>query len=292
MIADDALGALEGQVQEALRSGDTGALRVVGYGEISVVLGWPADAPVLACKRLPPFADRETLARYEALVHWYVAGLERAGVRVVPTELRVAPGSEPPVAYLVQPALPAPSFVPATLRSTDPAAGHPAVEAVVDAVARAVHPGFGLDGQLSNWVWHQGQLGYVDVSTPLARDAAGGSLLDTGLFVASLPWVLRSPVRRFVVPSIVGRYHDARTVLLDVSANLLKERLDGWLPVLLDEVNRRVDPPVDPDEVRRDYASDARLWDALQRVRRADRWWQRSVRRRPYPFLLPGPIDR
>jgi hypothetical protein len=30
----------------------------------------------------------------------------------------------------------------------------------------------------------------------------------------------------------------------------------------------------------------------LQRLRRADRWWQRTVRRRPYPFLLPGRIDR
>ncbi len=292
MIADDALATLEGQVQEALRSGDSSALRVLGYGEISVVLGWPADAPVLACKRLPPFADHEALARYEALVHWYVAGLERAGVRVVPTELHVAPGSDPAVAFLVQPALPAPSFVPAVLRSGDPVNGHPAVEAVVSAVVRAVRPGLGLDGQLSNWVWLDGRLAYVDVSTPLARDATGGSLLDTGLFVASLPWVLRTPVRRFVAPSIVGRYHDARTVLLDLSANLLKERLDGWLPVVLDEVNRRVDPPVDPDEVRRDYASDARLWGALQRVRRADRWWQRSVRRRPYAFLLPGPIER
>ena len=30
------------------------------------------------------------------------------------------------------------------------------------------------------------------------------------------------------------------------------------------------------------------MWALLQRLRRCDRWWQRRVRRRPYPFLLPG----
>jgi hypothetical protein len=30
----------------------------------------------------------------------------------------------------------------------------------------------------------------------------------------------------------------------------------------------------------------------MLRVRRADRWWQRHIRRRTYPFLLPGSIRR
>jgi hypothetical protein len=34
------------------------------------------------------------------------------------------------------------------------------------------------------------------------------------------------------------------------------------------------------------------MWEILLRLRRADRWWQRTVRRRGYPFLLPGPVDR
>ena len=44
--------------------------------------------------------------------------------------------------------------------------------------------------------------------------------------------------------------------------------------------------------MRRVYASDARLWEVLLRLRRLDRAWQRRVRRREYPFLLPGRIDR
>jgi hypothetical protein len=49
---------------------------------------------------------------------------------------------------------------------------------------------------------------------------------------------------------------------------------------------------LEADEVARDYASDARQWELLLRLRRADRWWQQRVRRREYPFLLPGPITR
>ena len=38
--------------------------------------------------------------------------------------------------------------------------------------------------------------------------------------------------------------------------------------------------------------SNARLWEIMLRLRLADRWWQRRVRRRIYPFLLPGPTRR
>ena len=37
------------------------------------------------------------------------------------------------------------------------------------------------------------------------------------------------------------------------------------------------------------FRSDRRLWLLMQRLRRADRTWQRQVRRRPYPFLLAPP---
>ena len=41
--------------------------------------------------------------------------------------------------------------------------------------------------------------------------------------------------------------------------------------------------------MRRYFARDKRLWLLMQRLRRADRAWQRRVRRRAYPFLLPPP---
>ena len=46
------------------------------------------------------------------------------------------------------------------------------------------------------------------------------------------------------------------------------------------------------NEVLLGLRADARMWALLQRLRRADRWWQRRVRRRQYPFLLPGEVQR
>jgi hypothetical protein len=50
-----------------------------------------------------------------------------------------------------------------------------------------------------------------------------------------------------------------------------------------------VHPPIDHAEVLRYFRQDRALWLALQRLRRADRAWQRTVRHRPYPFLLAPP---
>ena len=92
-----------------------------------------------------------------------------------------------------------------------------------------------------------------------------------------------------VAHSVMAQYHDARTVLLDAASNLVKERLDRWLPAFLQAASARVSPPIDEGEVRRYFARDKKLWLLMQRLRRGDRVWQRRVRRRDYPFLLPPP---
>jgi hypothetical protein len=95
-----------------------------------------------------------------------------------------------------------------------------------------------------------------------------------------------------VLRGILDAYYSPRGVVRDLLANLVKEGRGDRLPGLVDAVARRVDPPLTLDEVRRHYAQDARTWHLLQRLRLLDRAWQRGVRRRPYPFLLPGPVER
>ncbi len=96
----------------------------------------------------------------------------------------------------------------------------------------------------------------------------------------------------FLLSEILSHYYGARAALLDLIGNLKKERLAGTIPVFREAANRVVDPPITDKEIDRYYRNDAVMWEVLQRLRRTDRWWQRSVRRRSYPFLLPGKVDR
>ena len=292
-LSDDELRRLEDLVEAALSSGDERSLPVLGYGEISLVLSWPPGDGRFACKRLPPFRSRERLDAYRATLDVYLKALGAASVRVVETEMRAVELHDGSVAgYVVQPMLPADHLATTTLRPADPEAGHPLIEAVASAAAAAVGPHLGLDAQLANWTWNGDELTYFDVSTPLIWSPEGDSQLDLDLLADAYPAILRWPLRRFVAPGILDTYRDLRKVYLDLAGNLLKERLEGWLPAFLDRFNAHLDEPLTENEVRRHYRSDARLWAALLRIRRLDRAWRRRVRRRPYPFLLPGPIER
>ncbi len=123
-------------------------------------------------------------------------------------------------------------------------------------------------------------------------DQDGRPLLDVSLLTQALPWVARGPLTRFVVPGILDTYRDLRKVYLDLTGNLIKQQLEAWIPAFLDAIEAHLERRLTEPEVRRYYRSDARLWALLLRVRRIDRAWQRRVRRRVYPVLLPKRIER
>ena len=291
-VSADELRDLDELVESALADGDDARLPTLGFGEISLVLGWPVTEPKLACKRLPPFGSRAQFDAYRDTIAAYVAALRDAGIRVVETQLQGVGRPDGTVAgYVVQPVLPAETLAPAILRRSEPAGGHPLAGAVVGAAAAAVTPTVGLDAQLANWTWDGEGLIYIDVSTPMLWSESGESLLDVEPLARAFPAILRPPLRRFVAPRILDGYRDLRKVYLDLTGNLIKERLDPWLPAFLAELNPRIDEPISEAEVHSYYRSDARLWEALLRLRRLDRAWHRRTGR-PYPFLLPGTIER
>ncbi|HQR28321.1 MAG TPA: DUF6206 family protein [Nocardioides sp.] len=291
-VSEHELAALEARVHEALVQGEAGTLPVLGYGEITLVLGWPPEAPTAACKRLPVFADATRAEAYGTLVTEYVEHLRAGGLDVLPTSWHTVPAAHGTVAgYVVQPVLPEATLVPRVLADT-PEQARAVLDAVLDAVDAVVDPSCGLDAQLSNWAWRDSRLTYFDVTTPMLSDAAGRTRLDLAHMGTPLPAPLRPVLARFAFPGIVAAYHDRRTVVVDLVGNLLKERLDHVVDEAIAAANRRVTPSLTRGEIDRWYAGNARMWEALLRLRRADRWWQRRVRRRTYPFLLPGAIDR
>lgn len=289
LAADLDLPALDERIERALDTGDETGLDVIGYGEISSVVsycGW-------ACKRLPLFDSEARVDAYRAVFDRYLAALRARGVTVVHSELRAIETTGGIAVYCVQPIVPPERLAVRYLASAADGDARALFEAVVEHVLATIAPGLGLDAQLSNWVLGgSGGVEFIDVTTPLLRDADGREALDTDLFLASLPWALRGIVRRFLLRGILATYYDPRAAIVDLLANLFKERLDRLIPGFLACANARLDRAIEAREIHRYYAADKRTWSSLLWLRRLDRGWQTKIRRRQYPFLLPGRIAR
>lgn len=293
LIAPAELAALEQAVERAFERGDHDDLEVLGYGEISSVVAWPTATGKVATKRLPPFRDRAAFDDYRAAVDDYLAALAAAGIEPVTTEtVSIDKPGGAVVGYAVQPVLDGATLGPSLFRALPAARATQRFEELARLIAGCVSPRRGLDGQLSNWSLDGDRIRYLDLSTPMLRDEAGAERLDKDLFMSSLPWAIRPIVSRLMLREILDKYYEVRGVLVDFLGNLHKERLSELIPELLPIANQYVDRPIDEAEIARYYRGDARSWALLQRLRRVDRAWQRRIRRRPYPFLLPGRIDR
>lgn len=284
-----AIAELETAVQAALANGDDSTLDVMGYGEISVVLGLETDDAKFACKRLPAFESQQRLDNYTQVFYDYLAALRDAGVNVIQSELVSVKTIDGIVAYCIQPALESSQLGPNLMGTPS---GDKFLTRAIAATKNAISNQVGIDAQLSNWAMVNDELIYIDVTTPFLRDAHGVERLDLELFLASLPWLLRAVVRKFLIKEILVRYYEPRTCVLDLIANMIKEGFDAQVDAALRATNEWAEPKITEAEVRKYYKSDARTWALLQRARRLDKFWQRRIRRRTYPFLLPGPIKR
>ncbi|MEV0523442.1 DUF6206 family protein [Streptomyces sp. NPDC050439] len=287
------LAALEAQVQTALRTADGSALTVLGYGEVTLVLRLETVTGPFACKRLPVFPTHERFERYERTLAEYLERLDKGGVRVAPTELWSMPlASGRVVAYCVQEALPSERLCSSLLHTEGHVWAKDFFARFLDVADGVVGPSLGLDAQASNWVDLDGELIYLDVTTPMMRDARGHERLDVKLFFTSLPWMLRDAVRVSMTKSIFDKFYSTRGVVLDFLGNLHKERMEKLIPEFVEDSAPLLDDPLTVDEVAAYYRDDARMWELIQRLRKADRFWHRSIRRRPYPFLLPPHVER
>lgn len=282
-----ALAMLEAMVQRQLAAPHMPLLKLLGHGEVTLAFAWPSIAPRWAAKRLPPSRDRPALIAYAQHIERYIAALRMAGVAVLPTSCHVVP-SYPGrwVIFLCQPIVPADRLGPALLRARAPDADDEFLNAVLGAAVAAISPRLAVDAQLSNWADIDGVPHQIDVSTPFTCDAAGQPELDSRIVVSPFPWALRAPMRRWVVPPVLRRYHDPRLSLIDFVGNLIKERLEDWCAPAVTAANRRLPAPITLDEARAYYRDDARLWETTWRIKA----FSRSVTQLlggTYQFLLP-----
>lgn len=289
MISDEELVQLESDVGKALDGKGQEQLNIMGYGVTAVVFGVPAGAPTVVAKRLPPGATQAEFDHHRDLVLDYVDQMRHAGVAVLDTEVKGVPSEGPAggiTGYVLQPVLDKATLGPSILRGADPAEGHPLVSTIVELVAGFTTDRRGIDAQITNWAWVDGSHRYIDVTTPFVLDDDGKVAVDLEIFLKAAPAVAKGQYRK-ELPGAISRYCDTRFTLVDLCGLLYKDDLDDWVPVVIEECNKVVDRPITIDEARKHYDGEVKTWSLMNRALRADRWWQRNVRRRRYGFFVP-----
>ena len=288
------IDAFEQRLESAVRTGDSGDLDVIGYGEVTIAVRLTTPSGDFACKRLVPFSSREAAEQTADLIASYVEQLGACGIEVVETETPILERPEGHVLYCVQPLLAPGTLGPDFLKGKTADEAAPHIRRIFEHIRASVTPSLAPDGQLSNWAFEGGRLRYLDVGTPFLRDEKGNDLFDFTEQTRALPGPVRVIVNRFLLRGILDNYHSTRGQALDFLGNLIKEGLGDIFPPLIPIANEvfELTPEITEKEVRAHYKSDAQTYEFVQAARRTDRWIYRNILRKPYPYLLPPRIDR
>jgi len=284
------LVALEDQVDSALEVRDETRLPIIGRGEITIALGWPATDPQYVCKRTPPFTPEE-FSRYQNLVHEYVEELRASGQAVVESQVVGIERGDTVVGYVVQPMLDSDTLGNKVLASAEPNPEHPFLAAVADAAACATQTR-SIDAQVTNFAWDGETLTLVDVGTPFLWDSTGDLRFEIEPFARMLPAITRRLAVRELT-KVVARWNNPRIVAVDVVSNLLREGLNEWTEPMLIALNRRLelDSPITLAEADAHYQEDLKIFPTLVKLQGVERWWQEKIRRQTYQWFVWSTFD-
>ncbi len=279
---------------------------ILGFGEISTIFQI-ADYTDLAFKRMPLFSDRASAETYTSKYIKYCRLLIEAGLKLPEHGTCIIQVPDRPVSvYIVQRQFPIARFSHKLIHTLDRKDTHPLLERIVSETEKVWHfnnsrrPSIelALDGQISNWVWLEGETGpqmiYVDTSTPLHR-IEGQEQLDPELFLQSAPSFLRWIIRWLFLSDVMNRYYNPRSVYIDLTANLYKEQRPDLVPETIQIINRYITDdlrPLSVKEVKNYYKEDKIIWTVFLAFRRLDCWISTKFLRRRYEFILPGKIKR
>jgi hypothetical protein len=170
------------------------------------------------------------------------------------------------------------------------------------------HISIGIDAQLSNWalvsdhmsadiVQEDDRLIYIDTSSPMIR-IDGKEQIDTEIFIKSAASFLRPVIRTFFLKEVVDRYYDIRSVMIDIIANLHKEKREDLIDSFIDITNNYYKrytldiAPLNRREIDAYYSNDAFIWKFYQAARKIDRFITEKILRKKYTFRIPGAIER
>lgn len=168
----------------------------------------------------------------------------------------------------------------------------------------------GFDGQISNFaligydpsnpsIPKDPKLVYLDTSTPLYRKN-GIEAMDAELFLKSAPFFLKWLLKALFLQEVLDRYYDWRLVTIDLIANFFKEQRSELISGLIKAINKFFAheakafeiKPITLKEVSDYYKGDKQIWEIFQFTRRIDRFIKVKLLRKQYDFYLPEKIKR
>lgn len=279
--------------------------RIIGYGEMSTVFCFvDDDLGGLAFKRMAVFRHEDEVLPYERLYREYSRLLNELDVLTPDYGAARLMRHGDPVLYVYQRMVHPSEVASGYLRSVDQEKAAALFQEVLIRLDRVFSYNtlqgevtIGFDGQMSNWALHNGQLLYLDTGTPLLRKN-GVEQLDPELFLRICPSYLVWVIRLFFLKDVLNRYYDLRLVIIDLVANLYKEKkpdlIEPFIAIANDFLKERYP---DLDNIRRKevdayYREDAWIWRIFLAFRRLERFVRTKIQNKEYPLILPGNVER
>lgn len=275
--------------------------QLIGYGEISAIFTLD-DYDDWAIKRLPLFSSLEEAEEYKKLFIQYCNLLKSAGVSLPPQENEILQKTTNLYCFYVLQQSFSPEYFCHNLLHTAPKKEFLDIyKKVINALNNIQKfnlemlgdTQLAIDGQLSNWVYKNGDLFYIDTSTPLLRKNKEEQM-NPDLFLNSAPAPFRIIIKKFFLSDVLNRYYVPKMIYIDLLANLYKEGKKEWIPDLLKITNELA---LDGEEITKSeidsyYKEDKMIWRLFMRARRIDKWITKKIFRREYQHILPGKIKR
>lgn len=294
-------------------------IKILGYGEISLVFEIIGDPENLAYKRIPIFDTEEQVKRFDWAFKEYNRLLEdEVGYNLPEQEMVWFKDKKEKIqVYCVQKKVLSESVCNNVIHQVS----DKEVETLVILVLKEMKKlwsfsrnnetiDLGLDGQISNFavidydpnnpkIHNEARLLYFDTSTPMFRQN-GEEAMDAKLFLKSTPSFLRYLVKIAFLDEVVDRYYDWRLVTVDLIANFFKEQRPELIPGLIKQINDFFNEeasefemePITFEEVQKYYKNDKRIWIIFQNARKIDRFIKSKILRKKYDFYLPEKIKR
>ncbi len=318
-INEDLLRDLENSIDTIHPERGKIPIKILGFGEISVVIEFVNDPENIAYKRLPIFDNEKQVRRYIKAYNEYNKILkEYIGLNIPDYGafwLKNPDGRI--VMYCAQKKVSTDSIGNKIIHELD---NHDVKKLVLFIMRelkkvwlfnkKSKNIKVGFDGQISNFallgynstipkVPEDPKFFYLDTSTPMYRKN-GIEAMEWELLFKSAPSFLRFILKTLFMQDLVDRYYDWRQVTIDLIANFFKEQKPELIPGIIRVVNNFLNreaiefnlEPITLKEVQSYYNFDKFIWELLLKVRKFDRFLKTKLFRKKYDFYLPEKIKR